>query len=50
MKQFIPLALIVAFILIACQGCTAKYLVNKDDCPEQAGEKYLICTKVEKIK
>lgn len=50
MKQFIPLFFMAALILVACQGCTAKYLVNKDDCPEQAGEKYLICKKVEKIK
>ena len=51
MKQFLPLILMVVLILVACQGCASpKYLVNKDDCPEQAGEKYLICKKVEKIK
>lgn len=51
MKQFIPLFFMAALISVVCQGCAApKYLVNKDDCPEQAGEKYLICKKVEKIK
>lgn len=42
--------LMLVFIVFL-NGCAApKYLVNKDDCPEQAGEKYLICKKVEKIK
>ena len=40
--------IIMAFHMLGCAA--PKYLVNKDDCPEQAGDKYLICKKVEKIK
>ncbi len=35
-------------VVSAC--ASPRYLVNKDDCPEEAGTKFLICKKIEKIK